>query len=174
MKGAKIIRWTEEEQDMLVDFVKKNALISGKDCEALAKTINECIWEGNIVRTSKAVSLRINKIRLTTKAKRPAIKQATTPTLPDPEPKDELNMAELGESIYEYIGSLIKKSQQLGDEVSVQQKRVKQTIEHYKSIVKDKDATIAQLNQRITNLNSKIHHPAANKKFSLSEIATRR
>lgn len=161
--------WTDEEQEMLVDFVKKHKTSSWKECVKLADTINECIWDGKRIRSPKAVSLRTSKIRRDNKGK--TFETAPAPKLPDP-PKDEVNMAELGESIYDYIGSLKKKCQDLANAVASEQEQRKQTITHWKGIVADKDDTIARLNQSITNLNSRINNGGltSNKKFQLREL----
>ena len=88
--------------------------------------------------------------------------------LPEPEPKEELNMAELGESVYAYIGSLKERIQKLADQVSAEQERIRETHTHYKGIIVDKNNTIKDLNQKIINQNKRFYN--SNNKFPLSEL----
>lgn len=81
----------------------------------------------------------------------------------------ELNMAELGESVYEYIGSLKTKIQQLSDSLSIEQDLQKKMISNYKGQIKEKENTAARLNRKIIHLNQQRSN-ASDKTFKLGEM----
>ena len=167
-KGRKIVNWTDEEIDLLESYIRNHPRTGFKDCEELANTINECKWNGKSVRTPKAVTLRMTKIRNSQKGK-PTRKITKSAELK--ESKSELNMTELGEAIHDYIASLKKQCQDLAIAVSDEQIKNKEITAEYKSIVKEKEEIIVRLNKKISHLNANLHQNySSSKTFKLEEI----